>query len=131
MLKHQKSYPVSSWSSWKKDIDLSVKAFFAEFSVYPNLLQANEHTASQIDVLVNFDASEREKIVDIRNGGTPPEGEEIVLSGFSGKEYDLDFALDDQLPDMTIRLIFDDNPQWEDSAPKHAPKMMLQLKEAQ
>lgn len=130
MLKHQQAYRIEEWTDWKNQIDQSVKVFQATHSVYPNILQCNEHTASQFDHLVNMVAGEREKVSHSKTGKPPKDGEDISLDAFMGEGYLLTFALDEELPDQVFRLVYDDNPEWENDDPKLAPKNALRLSQA-
>lgn len=129
MLKFQKNYNIENWSHWKQDIHKAVELFAEEFSVYPNILQTNGHTGSQFDSIVNLDENERLNVVNSKTAKSPSAGEEVILDAFSGANYVLEFALDDHLPDLGIRLIFDDEPEWENDIPDNTPKMTLQLLE--
>ncbi len=129
MLKFQKKYTIANINQWKQDISHAVESFEAEFSVYPNILQTNGHTGSQLDSIVNLDERERLNVVNIKTGKSAADGQEIILDAFSGKGYQLEFALDDHLPDLEIRLIYDDEPEWEDDIPDNTPKMSFKLSE--
>jgi len=127
MLKFQKQFQITSWDKWKKDISKAVNDFAIEFSIHPNILQTNGQTGSQIDSIVNMDEKERINVTDIKNTKKPREGEGIILDAFYGDGYNLEFALDDHLPDQVFRLIYDDSPEWEEDIPDNTPKMALQL----
>ncbi len=130
MLKHQQAYRIDEWTDWKNQIDQSVKVFRATHGVYPNILQCNEHTASQFDHLVNMVAGEREKVSHSKTGVQPKDCEDISLDAFMGGGYLISFALDEELPDQIFRLVYDDDPEWENDDPKQAPKNALRLSPA-
>lgn len=127
MLKHQQAYRIDEWTDWKNQIDQSVKVFKSTHSVYPNILQCNDHTASQFDHLVNMVAGEREQVSHAKTGLPPKDGEDISLDAFVGSGYFLTFALDDELPDQVFRLVYDDDPEWENDERNQVPKNSLRL----
>ncbi len=130
MLLHQQAYRIDEWTDWKNQIDQSVKVFHSTHSVYPNIFQCNEHTASQFDHLVNMVAGEREQVSHAKTGVPPKDGEDISLDAFVGAEYLITFALDEELPDQVFRLVYDNDPEWENDAPDQLPKNALRLSHA-
>lgn len=117
-MKFSKTYTLSKWTEWHKQINESISEFYGLFSFYPNILEANRHTHSQIDFVTNINPEERKKLLQ-KNSMTgeilkPKEGEEVGISAFIVVNCELDFAVDEKLEDREIRLVYDSDPDWED-----------------
>jgi hypothetical protein len=111
---HEKIYLIDLWTAWNDTIDAAIADFFKTFRYYPNILQANRHTFSQFDFLVNEMPDQRQKVskTDDITGEkhSPASDEKISLGSFSNSVTDVDFYEDNQLPDKEFRLIYDDEP---------------------
>ena len=129
-MKFQKVYSIKEgeWTRWSDTIADAIRDFCSVYTFYPNILEANDHTFSQFDFLVNIMPNERQRVVctDDVTGTTklPDEIENILLRSFDFcDEADIDFAVDNQLADKKFRLIYDDEPEWdEQEIPVNCPE---------
>jgi len=117
----------SEWANWSDTLANAIKDFYDIFKLYPNILQANDYTFSQFDFLTNVDSDERQRVLheDDITGKTrlPDKTEEIILNSFNYCEKaDLDFAVDNQLANKEFRLIYDDEPEWDEKVPVDCPE---------
>jgi len=121
-MKLEKKYSIKEgeWTKWSDTLASSINDFYKTYTFYPNILEANDHTLSQFDFLTNVRPDERLRVSgkDDISGITklPAETEEIKLNSFSFYDAaDLDFAVDNQLADKEFRLIYDDEPEWDEA----------------
>lgn len=105
---------INKWTEWPVIVNNSIIEFKEIFSVLPNILTANEHTYSQFDYVTHINPSEKN---NIRTDGKPSNESEksnlVELSGYINMLTELDFAVDDKMKDKEIKLIYDDNADWE------------------
>jgi len=114
------SIKIGKWTEWSETLANAIKDFHITYSLYPNILQANDYTFSQFDFLVNINPAERQQVVveDDLTGimKLPNKKENIILSGFDFRNLaDIDFAVDNQLTDKEFRLVYDDDPEWDET----------------
>jgi len=120
-MKLEKTYLIKKgeWTNWSETIAESTRDFYNVYTFYPNILEANDFTFSQFDFLTNVNPDERQHVAS-KNDVTgeikfPEETENILLSSFNFcDEADIDFAVNNQLADKEIRLIYDDEPEWDE-----------------
>ena len=116
-MKIEKKYLFDKWTDWNHTISESLKDFYLNFSFYPNILEANNHTYSQFDFLINEISNEKQNVYrknDITNNIEKPKDEEYIgISAFETMEASVDFAIDIKLKDKEFRLIYDSDPDWE------------------
>lgn len=109
---------IEKWTDWKHLLSDSIDEFFNTYSYYPNILEANEHTYSQFDFLINAMPNERTKVKNEQNLNNEfdksIEKEHIKISSFDNVKTSVDFAIDIKLKDKEIRLIYDSEPDWSD-----------------
>lgn len=121
----EKTYKYNMWTKWSSLLPSFIEDFESHYTYSPNILQANNHTLSQIDYSTSIDpmeASRVTKINDITNRVENIEQfENICLSEFCWGNVSLVFTIDNTLPDKTLRLIYDSDPGWDDEADVHAP----------
>lgn len=103
---------------WDKQIDEAVREFKSATGKTPNILLANDPTLGRFDFLAN---QARENIVRTKLPGLEPS---IIkptdwreLSGFQGKDYNLEFCIDAKLGESHFSLIFDENPDGDGGEP--------------
>ena len=128
-MKFEKVYSIKKgeWTRWSETLAEAIKDFQSVYTFYPNILQANDHTFSQFDFLANVVPNERQRvtITDDVTGTTKlaDETEDIYLSGFDFcDEADIDFAVDNHLTDKEFRLVYDDEPEWDEpEIPENCP----------
>jgi len=124
-MKFEKDYKLEKWTEWNSFLNDSIGDFYNSFSIYPNILEANGHTHSQIDFLTNVIPEEKERlrrINDVTGEITAPEpNEKISLTAFQTEANDLDFAVDENLLDRELRLVYDSEPDWGDEASFNVP----------
>lgn len=118
IMKFQKTYKLDKWTEWNKFIADSMENFYIAFNFNANILEANEHTLSQFDFLINNIPNEKEFIKG-KNDITgeikiPKANEHIKLSSFQHKSNSLDFCIDNNLLDKEIRLNYESDPNWDD-----------------
>ena len=116
----QNIYTISKWTDWSHNLANSINDFHNKFSFYPNILEANSYTHSQIDFLTNVDSEERKKVVrkneELDMDVLPSEEDVINLSVFQVNKCSLDFAVNEELNDKELQLIYDSEPDWDDDA---------------
>ena len=129
-MKVEKIYLIKEgeWTKWNHTLAEAINDFYRVYVFYPNILAANDYTFSQFDFLTNVRPDERQ-YVSCKDDITglkklPKENEEIKLSSFSYDEKaDLDFAIDNQLADKEFRLVYDDDPDWDEpEKPVYCPE---------
>jgi hypothetical protein len=115
-MKLEKLYLIEKWVDWNRLISDAIHDFFSSFSYYPNILEANEHTFSQFDFLVNEMPDEKQNAQRMDDGKTSKadENEYISLSSFENSCASVDFAVDNQLKDKEFRLVYDDEADWDE-----------------
>lgn len=122
-MKFSRTYIITKWTEWHRQLNESINEFYDLYSLFPNILEANSHTFSQIDFVTGNNPAEREKLFR-KNPQTgeiikPGDGENVRVFAFNTINCELDFAEDKKLKDREIRLIYDSSPAWED---KNNPK---------
>ena len=118
-MKFQKTYELINWVDWHHSIFESLEDFYNTFSFYPNILEANKHTFSQFDFLVNVVPGEDLKVKRIENEFTSNKSrEEIRLASFKTEKCSIDFAVDEIIEDKKFILIYDSDPEWDDGDDK-------------
>jgi len=119
-MKIDKTYSIKEgkWTKWSSALADAIKDFYSTNTLYPNILEANEYTFSQFDFLTNIMPDERQNVViEDSLAGTrslPNCSEKILLSGYNNNDADIDFAVDNQLADKEFRLVYDDDPEWDE-----------------
>ena len=119
-MKIEKIYSIKKgeWTKWADTVADAVRDFYNVYTFYPNILEANNYTFSQFDFLTNVVPSERQRAVRHDDAeeikGLPDETENIRLCSFSFRNTaDIDFAVDNKLADKEFRLVYDDEPEWD------------------
>lgn len=94
----------------------AIEDFYVSFSIHPIILEANLHTHSQIDFLVNVVPGEKEKLHHVNEltheVSYPKLNEKVGINQFSTTNCSLEFAVDDQLEDKEFVLVYDSDPDW-------------------
>jgi hypothetical protein len=133
-MKIEKTYSIKKgkWTKWSKTLADAIDDFQTFCTYYPNILEANDHTFSQFDFLTNVDPNERQNVscMDDITGKIkyPDETEKILLRSFSYCNADIDFAVDNQLADKQFRLVYDDEPEWEEpEIPVNCPENEFEI----
>ena len=129
-MKFEKVYSIKKdeWMKWSDTIAAAIEDFQSVYTFYPNILEANDHTFSQFDFLVNIIPNERQRVVhkDDITGiiKLPDKTENIFLRSFDFcDEADIDFAVDNHLADKDFRLVYDDEPEWDEpEIPENCPE---------
>ena len=114
----RKTYTITDWKFWDRQLDSAAKEFFAVTGKWPNILLANDPTLGRIDFLAN---QARQNIFP-GDGHVPKlsqtdEGAFRVLSGFQGASYSIEFCMDPHLVSESFSLIFDSDPDGDDGEP--------------
>lgn len=102
------TYRIRHWSHWDREIDEAVADFRQRSSLLPNILIAAEQTHRRFDIAANANRNK------IRNGDgrtAPPEEEFVSPSAFRGADYELEFCIDDSLPQDHFLLVHDPDPE--------------------
>ena len=99
-----------NYSEWDDTINMYVKRFYEQHNVYPNILIASDITHNKIN---NCALKHPERIVCLDETfiDTPS------IKSFEGKDYILDFCVDNKLEENLFMLVFDANPEFEDGEP--------------
>lgn len=102
----RRSYRIRSWIDWADEINAFVEDFRERYIVAPNIMLASSVTYRRIDLAAHRD---RDRIRD-SEGEDPADGEYAPLGWFVGDEYELELAIDDDLPERYVDLIYDTDP---------------------
>jgi len=117
-MKFEKIYLIDKWTDWNHSLSKSIDSFYIDFSYYPNILEANNHTYSQFDFLINEMPNEKEKVNRLNELTNkiekPNKNEYIGISTFETIKTSVDFAIDNNLKDKEFRLIYDSDPDWDE-----------------
>ena len=117
-MKLEKTYVIDKWTDWNHKLSESIDNFYVIFSCYPNIIEANNHTYSQFDFLINEMHDEKlnvNRLNELTNKiERPNDNEYIGISTFVTMKASLDFAVDVKLYDKEFRLIYDSDPDWGD-----------------
>ena len=122
-MKFEKVYSIKKdeWMKWSDTIAAAIRDFCSVYTFYPNILEANDHTLSQFDFLTNINPVDRQRVIreadisGIRFKVLPDETENILLNSFNfGKKADIEFAVDNHLAEKEFRLVYDDEPEWDE-----------------
>jgi len=114
-MKHQMKFTLRNLRNWDSIVFEKANRFHSKFRVYPNILQASSLTFHQIDMIANFLG--RDKLQNeqgIKSYPITENGSLVSLGCFCSEEFEIDFAVDDNLQLNKFQLIFDDNPKWGD-----------------
>ena len=117
-MKFAKRYKISNWMDWNSQLSENIEDFFLSFSIFPNILEANPLSYSQIDFLVNVVPDEKNKLHrkdDFTNQILRPRSHENVgITAYSNDCCMIDFAINENLKDKEFKLVFESNPDWGD-----------------
>jgi len=117
-MKFEKLYLINKWTDWNHTLSDSIDNFYIEFLYYPNILEANNHTYSQFDFLINEIPNEKERVNRLNELTNkiekPKENEYIGISTFKTIKASVDFAIDNNLKDKEFKLIYDSDPDWDE-----------------
>src|SRR5690554_5758976 len=101
-MKIEKKYLINKWTDWNHTLSESIEDFYLNFSFHPNIIEANDHTYSQFDFLINEIPSEKQKVYKLNDLTNKPEklkdNEYIGISAFETMKASIDFAIDNQIP---------------------------------
>ena len=96
-MKQEKKYTIDLWEQWNKTISDAIDDFYTTYLNYPNIIEANKHTFSQFDFLINIIPDELDRVVhrdELTNEIIPILKDEYVeISSFSNMHCSLDFAV--------------------------------------
>lgn len=127
MIKHQQAYQISELTEWEATIHQAIELFEQQKGVYPNVFECNTETGSKFDHLVNHELRMRNHLSFPAGMEIPKPSHELVLTGFHSEQYSLQIATDEDLPDLAVRLIYDDAPEWDRPAIKASTGVSLNL----
>lgn len=118
-MRFEKMYMIAKWTDWNCKLFESIDDFFECYSYFPNIIEANNHTYSQFDFLINEIPNEKQRVAklnDLTNIIEKPNSKEYVkISGFETMKASLEFAVDVKLKNKEFRLVYDSEPDWGDS----------------
>lgn len=118
-MQFKKQYTFETWNGWNDTICHSSQDFFNVFGFYPNILEANRHTFSQIDFICNINKQHTEKIykadeITGEKDYSLRKGEEVSIAAFYTDKYQIEFAWDDDLKDKEFVLFYEDESDDDD-----------------
>jgi hypothetical protein len=117
-MRFEKKYLIQKWTDWNHKLSESIDDFYVNFSYNPNIIEANNHTYSQFDFLINEMPNEKQKVNrtnELTNKIEKPNDDEYIgISTFETMKASVDFAIDIKLKDKEFRLIYDSDPDWGD-----------------
>ena len=121
----KRTYQFDQWTKWSRLLPGFIQDFQSHYIYNPNILQANNHTLSQIDFTTSIDPREASRVTKINDFTNRPEEiesyDKICLSEYCWGNVSLVFTIDDTLPDKTLRLIYDSDPGWDDDTKVFSP----------
>lgn len=100
-------------TNWDETINDCAYNFKDHYGVFPNILLASQSTYRKIDIIANNTNKDR---IQSDDGKAPMLDEFATLGGLCTPDYSLDFCIDDKLPENTIQLICDSDPDGEDES---------------
>jgi hypothetical protein len=117
-MRFEKSYKLTKWTEWNSSLAKNIDDFYVSYSFYPNILEANRYTYSQIDFLINVIPGEKQKLYRndelLNQRLKPAETEEVGIIAYESDIGNVDFAIDENLAYKEFRLVYDSDPEWED-----------------
>jgi len=124
-MRFEKSYSLAKWTEWNSSLAKTIDDFYATYSFYPNILEANRYTFSQFDFLINMIPGEKQKLYrmdELTNKRIEPqEMEEVSIFSYKSDFGSVEFAIDEDLGDKEFLLIYDSDPDWEDGSINENP----------
>jgi len=124
-MRFEKGYNLAKWTEWNSIFAETIDDFYESYSFYPNILEANRYTYSQIDFLINVIPGEKQnlhRIDELTNKLIQPqEIEEVSIFSYESDFCLVEFAIDENLSDKDLLLIYDSDPEWEDNSIKENP----------
>jgi hypothetical protein len=124
-MRFEKSYNLTKWTEWNSSLAKTIDDFYVSYSFYPNILEANRYTYSQIDFLINVIPGEKQKLYRneelLNQRLIPAESEEVGIIAYESDNGNVDFAIDEDLRDKEFLLIYDSDPEWEDNSINRIP----------
>lgn len=125
MMRFEKSCNLIKWTEWNSSFAETIEDFYASYSFYPNILEANSYTYSQIDFLFNVIPGEKQKLHRIDELTNkiiqPQEIEEVSIFSYKSDFCSVEFAIDENLSDKDFLLIYDSDPDWGDDSINKIP----------
>ena len=122
----EKKYLFNNWNDWNHTIFESAEDFQEVYGYSPNILLANNYTFSQIDFIANInpdigkDVSREDDVTGVKEFALEI-GEDFGISSFQSDHHDIAFCLDHDLLDKEFILIYDDEPEDDDSEGDDVP----------
>jgi len=107
----KKTFNIKSWFDWDDIVFNALEVFEATYNLQANILQANEHTLSQFELIAMI--SPKRENAKNAFGQSPKKNELFRLSSFQSHPYDIDFAVNDKIIDKTFELVYDDDTEWD------------------
>lgn len=106
---------INDYEYWDDIIHEHACTFFENYSVHPNLLLASKTTWGRIDEYANVYnpdniALSEEGFVCLNDEGLKS------ISSFITSEYELEFCLDEKVPEDYFILVFDEAPSFDGEA---------------
>lgn len=107
-------FTISDWTNWDRTIDERSKDFRTRNRCWPNIMMASSGTLQRIDIAANNRAGKVARRNDEGLLEKRPEGEFVGICGFNGGDYNIDFCIDEALPQDKIILLWDGGPEGPD-----------------
>lgn len=101
------TYRFVHWAHWDREIHEAVTDFRQRCGFAPNIFIASESTHRRIDIAAN---RHRENILRPDMSPVPESEEFIAPSAFQGPDYELEYCMDDSIPQDHFLLVFDSDP---------------------
>lgn len=100
----KKTFYIKTWKNWDDEIDEAVQKFRSSFLLYPNILVANPTTLRRIDII-----ADKRKLTN-STGSHAEDGQYCSIGQFDAIDYELNFCINDKLPDKCFALVYDSDP---------------------
>lgn len=118
-MRYSKEYDINQWSNWLDELANSVRDFYNTFNKLPNILEANEHTFSQFEFMVEVSPIGQE-IKNVETGLLGNDIKKPLIRSLEFKgECTLSFIINNSFSDKKYLLKFEHQIKEEKSIKKH------------
>ena len=110
-VQRESGYRFENMPKWAEELNSACTSFHNQHGYWPNIILASTITYKRIDLVAN---TKQGNIKGDGSAGMPiiPDGF-VSLSGFQGENYSLDMCVDENLPELSFKLVYDSDPDGE------------------
>jgi hypothetical protein len=103
-------FRISKYRKWDSLIHENARAFYNQYSVYPNLMIAALASFDKIDRALNHYSTDKATAKGVQFFPDSSGGGLRTLSSYIREDYSLEFCVDNSLPEDHFLLVFDEEP---------------------